>query len=171
LRNLRFSFIFGLTWLEASIRFTYVNEVSNKANLKGSGRKDIMNLTQSTINFIKAREALEEAKQAEAQAVAELKMAFAQEGIAYNVVNGVKVSVTRKSRPTYSAEALLNMVSAQAFKKVTKAVIDAKKFKSACEVGVIKPEVAEAITSTTEYDEVRVTEITKGDETQVTVAA
>jgi hypothetical protein len=130
-----------------------------------------MNLTQNTINLIKAREALEEAKKAEAQAVAELKLAFAQAGITYNVVDGVKVTVTRKSRPTYNAEALLNMVSAQAFKKVTKAVIDTKKFKSACEVGVIKPEVAEAITDVTEYDEVRITELAKGDEVAATAAA
>ena len=120
-----------------------------------------MNLTQVTINLIKAREALAEAEKAEAQAVAELKAAYAEAGITFNVVDGQKVTVERKGRTTYNAETLIDMVSAVAFKKVTKAVVDSKKFKSACEMGVIKPEVAEAVTTVTEYESVRVTDLAK----------
>lgn len=120
-----------------------------------------MNLTQVTLNVIKAREALAEAEKAEAQAVAELKAAYAEAGIEFNVVDGQKVTVERKSRTSYDADALHSMVSLHTFKKVTKAVIDSKLFKSACDMGVIKPEVEEAVVSKTHYESVRVTDVAK----------
>jgi len=43
--------------------------------------------------------------------------------------------------------------------------VDGKKFKSAVEVGVIKADVAEAVTTITAYEQIRVTEL-KGAKTE-----
>jgi deoxyribodipyrimidine photolyase len=126
------------------------------------------NLTQVTINLIKAREALEAAKQAEANAVAELKEAYAQKGIKFNVVDGQKVAVERKARKSYDADTLLAMVSEEVFAMVTKTNIDATLFKSAVKMGVIKAEVEKAVVKATEYDSVRVTDIADYDSVRVT---
>jgi len=77
----------------------------------------------------------------------------------FAVVDGVKIAVVKGERPTYSVEALKDLVSDKVFKTVTKATIDGKKFKSAVEVGVIKADVADAVTTITAYEQIRVTEL------------
>jgi len=108
-----------------------------------------MTITQTTINFVRAREAREQAEKAEAQALAELKEAYAQAGVTYNVEMGKKVALIETSRPKYDADVLASLVSPATLRKVTKTEVDTKKFRSACEVGLIKPEVAEAVTTVT----------------------
>lgn len=108
-----------------------------------------MTLTQTTLNFIEARKAREEAEQAEAQALAELKEAYALAGITYNVEAGKKVSLIETTRPKYDVEKLAGLVSPTTLRKVTKTEVDSKKFRSAVEVGLVKPDVAEAVTSHT----------------------
>jgi len=120
------------------------------------------NLTQVTINLIKAREALEAAKQAEAVAQAELKEAYAQKGITFNVVDGLKVALERKARKNYDTEALFGMVSAEVFEAVTKTAIDGTLLKSAVKMGLVTNEVANAVTQATEYESVRVTDVATG---------
>ena len=119
-----------------------------------------MALTTSTAKAVLAkREALAIAEQELAQAEASFKLELAKQGVDYAVVDGVKVAVVKGERPTYSVEALKDLVSDKVFKTVTKPTIDGKKFKSAVEVGVIKADVADAVTTITAYEQIRVTEL------------
>lgn len=119
-----------------------------------------MALTTSTAKAVLAkREALEIAQQELAQAEASFKLELAKEGVDYAVVDGIKVAVVKGERPSYSVEMLKDLVSDKVFKTVTKFAVDGKKFKSAVEVGVIKADVAEAVTTITAYEQIRVTEL------------
>lgn len=118
-----------------------------------------MNTTQATINYLEARKALEVAEKAKAQAEAILKEVLAKNGAEFSVVEGVKVAVVKGERPNYDAEALRDLVSPNLFRNVTKAAVDTKKFRAAVELGKITNEVAEAITTVTHYEQVRVTEL------------
>ena len=125
-----------------------------------------MALTTSTAKAVLAkREALEIAQQELAQAEASFKLELAKEGVDYAVVDGIKVAVVKGERPSYSVELLKDLVSDKVFKTVTKFAVDGKKFKSAVEVGVIKADVAEAVTTVTAYEQIRVTEL-KGAKTE-----
>ena len=116
-----------------------------------------MNTTQATLNYLEARKALEVAEKAKAQAEAILKQVLATNGVDFSVVDGTKVAVVKGERPNYDAEALRDLVSPSVFRMVTKATVDAKKFRSAIELGKVKSDVAEAVTSVTHYEQVRVT--------------
>lgn len=118
-----------------------------------------MNTTQATINYLEARKALEVAEKAKAQAEAILKEVLAKNGAEFSVVEGVKVAIVKGERPNYDAEALRDLVSPNLFRNVTKAAVDTKKFRAAVELGKITDEVAEAITTVTHYEQVRVTEL------------
>lgn len=125
-----------------------------------------MNTTQATINYLEARKALEIAEKAKAQAEAILKEVLAQTGAEFSVVDGTKVAVIKGERPSYDAEALRDLVSPATFRMVTKATVDAKKFRSAVELGKVKSDVADAVTSVTHYEQIRVTEL-KTEATEV----
>lgn len=119
-----------------------------------------MALTTSTAKAVLAkREALAIAEQELAQAEASFKLELAKEGVDYAVVDGIKVAVVKGERPSYSVEILKDLVSDKVFKTVTKPTVDGKKFKSAVEVGVIKADVADAVTTITAYEQIRVTEL------------
>ncbi len=125
-----------------------------------------MALTTSTAKAVLAkREALAIAEQELAQAEASFKLELAKEGTDFAVVDGVKVAVVKGERPSYSVEILKDLVSDKVFKTVTKSAVDGKKFKSAVEVGVIKADVATAVTTITAYEQIRVTEL-KGAKTE-----
>lgn len=115
-----------------------------------------MNTTTAAAAYIAAKQALEAAEEAKAQAEAILKQAYAKAGVEFEIVDGVKVAVVTTNRPSYDAEALRDLVSAPTFRSVAKTTIDSAKFKAAVEIGKIKPEVAEAITSITTSVSVRV---------------
>jgi hypothetical protein len=106
-------------------------------------------LTQTTLDYIEAREARERAEQAEAQALANLKEAYAQAGVTYNVENGKKVSLIESTRAKYDAEKLATLVGPATLRKITKTEVDTSKFRSAVEIGLVKPEVVEAVTTYT----------------------
>lgn len=129
------------------------------------------NLTDVTKAYIAAREAAEAATQAAKQAEVAMKEAYAREGISANVVDGIKVSVNRKARRTVDAGLLATMVSKALFKVVTKPQVDLKKFDAAVTTGQIKPEVIDAVTGVTEYDEVRVTVLVSDDVVSAAAAA
>lgn len=128
-----------------------------------------MNLTQATLNYLAAKEAAEAADKARKEAEIAMKAAFAENGIDYNVVNGKKVAVNRKGRRSVDANMLAQMVSKALFAKVTKPAVDTKTFDAAVTTGQIKPEIAEAVTKTTEYDEIRVTDLATDAEGIATV--
>jgi hypothetical protein len=130
-----------------------------------------MALTTSTAKAVLAkREALEIAQQELAQAEASFKLELAKEGVDYAVVDGIKVAVVKGERPSYSVEMLKDLVSDKVFKTVTKSAVDGKKFKSAVEVGVIKADIAQAVTTITAYEQIRVTEL-KGAKSESTTNA
>ena len=116
-------------------------------------------ITDATKQYLSARKAVEDAQQALAQAEAILKQSFAQNGVDFNVVEGQKVMIVKSERAKYSVEALKGLVSDKLFKKVTKVEVDGKKFKSAVELGDIKADIAQAITTYTAVEAVRVYEI------------
>ncbi len=117
-------------------------------------------LTQTTLDYIEAREARERAEQAEAQALANLKEAYAQAGITSNVENGKKVSLIESTRAKYDAQKLATLVGPATLRKITKTEVDTSKFRSAVEVGLVKPEVVEAVTTYTVSTYAKVYEIT-----------
>lgn len=117
-------------------------------------------ITQATKNYLELR-ARKEALEAElARAEADMKASFAQSGLTYNVVDGVKVAIVKGERPNYDAEKLATLVSAKIYKVVTKPTVDTKKFRAAIEVGQITNDVAQAVTKTTSYEQVRITTLT-----------
>ena len=105
------------------------------------------------------REALELAKAELEVAEQAFKQDLARSGASFIVVDGVKVAVVKGERPNYSVDVLKELVSDKVFKTVTKPAVDGKKFKSAVEVGLIKADVAEAVTTVTPYEQIRVTEL------------
>lgn len=116
-------------------------------------------LTQTTKDYIVAREALEIAEKALANAEAILKQSFAQNGVDFNIVEGQKVILVKSQRPNYNIETLKGLVSDKLFKKVTKLAVDGKKFKSAVELGDIKGDVAEAVTTLTDVEALRIYQV------------
>ena len=116
-------------------------------------------ITNTAKQVLEMREALAAAEQNLAQAEASFKLELAKQGVDFAVVDGVKIAVVKGERPNYSVEALKDLVSDKVFKTVTKATIDGKKFKSAVEVGVIKADVADAVTTITACEQIRVTEL------------
>lgn len=129
-----------------------------------------MTLTQTTLNFIRAREAREQAEQAEAIALAELKEAYAQAGVTYNVEDGKKVALIESNRSKINAELLAGMISPTTFRKITKTEVDTKKFQSAVEVGMIKADVAEAVTTYTSSVYAKVFDLSKDADTDTTTS-
>lgn len=120
--------------------------------------------------YLEARKAFEEAEKAKAQAEAVLKEVLAKAGTQFAVVGGVKIAVVQGERPNYNAEALRDLVNPELFAQVTKSAVDSKKFKSALELGVITPEVAQAVTQVTLYEQVRVNSLESaevGDTAQI----
>lgn len=125
-----------------------------------------MNLTQVTLNYLNARQEADKAEKAKAKAEAELKQAYALAGVDFNIADGLKVAIVNGERPKYDIDALASLVSPTILKKVTKTEIDGKKFKAGVELGTITPEVAEAVTTVTNYQQVRVTDLAKENEAE-----
>lgn len=122
-----------------------------------------MNSKTATKAYLEARKAYEKAEAIKKQAEAEMKKALAEAGVDFAIVDGVKVTIVQGERPNYDAEALRGLVSEEVFETVTKTAVDGSKMKSAIKVGMVAPEVAEAVTTVTYYDQVRVTEVAKAE--------
>jgi len=118
-----------------------------------------LNQTEVAKNYLAAREALELAERAKAEAEALLREALAQIGTDTTVVDGKKIAIVRGERPNYDAETLRALVGPATFKQVTKPMVDGKKFKAAVELGTIKTGIAEKVTKMTPYEQIRVTEL------------
>lgn len=118
-----------------------------------------MNTFQAGQMFLEAERALEVAKQAKAQAEEILKEALAKNGTETVIVGNEKVMLITANRRSYNLKTLTDMVSSATLKKVTKTEVDGKKFQSAVELGIIKADVAEAVTKSTPYTQFRVYEL------------
>lgn len=127
-----------------------------------------MTLANITKIYLEARSALEQAEQAKAQAEAALKEAFAKNGATYTVIDGIKVSLIEAERAKYDADALAQLIKPALYKQVTKVEIDGKKLKAAIELGTIKPDVAQAVTTKTVYQQIRVAELAKAEKATAT---
>ncbi len=121
-------------------------------------------ITEATKQYLSARQAVEVAEQALAQAEAIMKQSFSQNGVDFNIVDDQKVMIVKSDRAKYSVEALKGLVSDKLFKKITKVEVDGKKFKSAVELGDIKSDIAEAVTTFTSVEAVRVYDLSKATE-------
>lgn len=115
------------------------------------------NTTNAAKAFIEAKKAVEAAEKAKAEAEAILSEAFARSGITSITVDGSKVTLVTTTRPSYDVEMLADMVSPATLKKVTKLAVDGKKMKAAIEVGTIKPDIAEAVTTYSVSQSIRIT--------------
>ena len=130
-----------------------------------------MNTKTATKLYIEARNAFEIAEAIKKNAEAEMKKALAQEGLDFAIVDGMKVTVVQGERPNYNAEVLRSLVDEAPFEAVTKVAVDGSKMKSAIKVGMVTNEVAEAVTTVTYYDQVRVTEVAQAEVAQATKVA
>ena len=128
-------------------------------------------ITEATKQYLSARQAVEVAQQALAQAEAIMKQSFSQNGVDFNIVDDQKVMIVKSDRAKYSVEALKGLVSDKLFKKVTKVEVDGKKFKSAVELGDIKNDIAEAVTTFTSVEAVRVYDLSKATAETTTQSA
>ena len=128
-----------------------------------------MNTLEAGQKFLEAQKALEVAQQAKAQAEEILKEALAKRGTDTVIVGNEKVTLITANRRSYNIKTLTELVSSAVLKKVTKTEIDSKKFLSAVELGVIKADVAEAVTKNTPYTQFRVydlnDEVEEGNDT------
>ena len=115
-----------------------------------------MNTLQAGQMFLEAERALEVAKQAKAQAEEILKEALAKNGTESVIVGNEKVMLITANRRSYNLKTLTELVNGATLKKVTKTEIDGKKFQLAVELGLIKADVAEAVTKSTPYTQFRV---------------
>lgn len=115
------------------------------------------NLTSAAKAFIEAKAAVEAAEAAKAAAEAALTEAFSKTGTDTTTVDGTKVTLVTSDRPSYDVDALRDMISPAALKKVTKVTVDSKKFRAAVEIGTIKPDVADAVTTVKTSQSIRVT--------------
>ena len=130
-----------------------------------------MNSKTATKAYIEARKALEIAEAIKKQAEAEMKKALATEGVNFSIVDGVKVTVVQGERPNYDAEILRGLVNEDTYNTVTKTAVDGSKMKSAIKVGMVSAEVAEAITTVTYYEQVRVVELVSEEVADATKAS
>ncbi|MGA1752652.1 MAG: hypothetical protein ACO395_04735 [Pontimonas sp.] len=95
--------------------------------------------------MIKAQEAHDQAKLALAQAKAQVVAEFTKAGITTEVVGDKRVELIDRPVPNVDGEKLASLVSASVYKKVTKLTIDKAKYDSAVTLGLITPEVAQAV--------------------------
>jgi hypothetical protein len=118
-----------------------------------------INIAKVAKEWLTLRESLEQLELQKASLEATLKEFFQTTGEDAYVHNGTKIAYVEGERAKYDTEALRDLVSPATFKKVIKTEVDGKKFKGALELGLITSEVAEAITTITEYTQLRVTEV------------
>jgi hypothetical protein len=116
-------------------------------------------LNEATRAFIAARETVEQAQKALANAEVQMKEAFTRTGVDTNIVDGKKVILVRSEREKFDASTLAELVNQTTFAKVTKVEVDTKKFRAAVELGDIPSTVKAAVTSVTEVEAVRVYDI------------
>lgn len=122
-------------------------------------RQHMASMTNESKQFLAAREAVEVAKQALAQAEAALKESLARNGVTSTVIDGKKITLVKSEREKYDAKVLPNLIDWDLYDKVTEVVVDSKKFRAAVELGEITPEVKDAVTTVTYVEALRVTEI------------
>lgn len=123
-----------------------------------------MNAPTSAREYLAARAALEAAQAVLAQAEQTLKEQLARAGVDSVISGDTKVSVVHGVRPKYDADVLVGLVEdgvvdADLFDRVTSVAVNGKAWKAAAEIGLISETVADKVVTTTEYTQVRVSQI------------
>lgn len=127
-------------------------------------RKEAVDISSIAENYLLARQELEAIEKRKSELEEALKSAFMANDYDTFIVAGKRIALVQGERPKYDAALLAELVSPATLKKVTKLEIDGKKFKAGIEVGLISGDVADAVTTTTPYTQLRVTVAAGNDE-------
>jgi hypothetical protein len=106
--------------------------------------------------YLLALKASEEAEAVLAEAKALLTEVCAKSGVTDVVVGDKQVKVIQSVRRNFDVLKLKELVTANLFRKVTKATVDTKAFDSAREQGLISAKQEQAVVEATHYTQVRV---------------
>ena len=115
-----------------------------------------MKTTTLAAQYLEARAARDAAEDAVRSLEAKLKQRMEDEGTPTLVVGEHSISLVHSHRNSFDAEALKALVNASLFKKITTVAVDGRKFAAALKLGDITSDVAEQVTTITEFDALRV---------------
>lgn len=118
-----------------------------------------MSTTSVVRQYLAARDAFAEAEQIKAKAEAAMKEALATDGIDSLVVDGRKVTITRKERLNVDVDALAAKVSREWFRKLTAPAVKVAALRAAISLGSLPVGLVDEVAVATVYDEVRVTSV------------
>jgi hypothetical protein len=118
---------------------------------------DPMKLHDATEAVLAARKAAQDADVARKAAEAEFVALMEDAGLDHvETSDGIRIAVEVRPSKKYDAALASDLLDPDAFTRVVKAVIDAKSWNAAIEVGLVSPEIAEKVTTVTHSTQVRV---------------
>lgn len=118
---------------------------------------DPSKLYDATEAVLATRQAAKDAEAAKKAAEAEFVALMEDAGLPYvETSDGIRISVEVRPSKKYDATLACDLLSHDTFDRVVKAVIDAKAWNAALEVGLIDSEVADKVTTVTHSTQVRV---------------
>lgn len=118
---------------------------------------DPIKLHDATEAVLAARKAAQDADVARKAAEAEFVALMEDAGLTHvETSDGIRIAVEVRPSKKYDAALASDLLGEDTFTRVVKAVIDAKAWNAAVEVGLIDSEVAEKVTTVTHSTQVRV---------------
>jgi hypothetical protein len=118
---------------------------------------DPAKLYDATEAVLAARKAAQDADLAKKAAEAEFVALMEDANLPYvETSDGVRIAVEVRPSKKYDAALASDLLAVETFDRVVKAVIDAKAWNAACEVGLIEDQIAEKVTTVTYSTQVRV---------------
>lgn len=118
---------------------------------------DPAKLYDATEAVLAARKAAQDAEAVKKAAEAEFVALMEDAGLTHvETSDGIRVAVEVRPSKKYDAATASDLLAGDLFDRVVKAVIDAKAWNAACEIGLIDSEVAEKVTTVTYSTQVRV---------------
>lgn len=118
---------------------------------------DPAKLYDATEAVLAARKTAQDAEAAKKAAEAEFVALMEDAGLTHvETSDGIRVAVEVRPSKKYDATTAHDLLADDLFDRVVKAVIDAKAWNAACEIGLIEPDVAEKVTTVTYSTQVRV---------------
>ena len=115
-----------------------------------------MKTTTLAAQYLEARAARDAAEEAMRSLEAKLKQRMENEGTPTIIVGEHSITLVHSHRSSVDAEALKGLVNASLFKKLTTIAVDGRKFAAACKLGDITSDIADQVTTFTEFDALRV---------------
>ena len=118
---------------------------------------DPAKLYDATEALLAARKAAQDAETAKKAAEAEFIAIMEDAGLPYvETSDGIRVAVEVRPSKKYDADLAASLLSDETFDRIVKAVIDAKAWNAAREIGLIDETVADKVTTVTYSTQVRV---------------